>query len=109
VENSWVSGQQPAVHGKEANPEEGHVRLTVQPLFGRTEEVPLEAGGAGHGGADARMTEVLYGAPGQADPLGRRATHRDGVLSLLTGFAANRSSETGEPVRVVELLDVGWR
>ncbi|MFD0205272.1 MULTISPECIES: Gfo/Idh/MocA family protein [Saccharothrix] len=109
VENSWVSGQQPAVHGKEANPEEGHVRLTVQPLFERAVEIPLAAGGAGHGGADARMTEVLYGEPGQPDPLGRRATHRDGALSLVTGFAANRSFETGEPVRVAELPGVGWR
>jgi hypothetical protein len=55
------------------------------------------------------MTAVLYGPPGEPDPLGRRATHRDGALSLVTGFAANRSLETGEPVRVAELLDAGWR
>lgn len=106
VENTWVSGQQPAVHGKEANPEEGGVRLTVQPLFGRSRDIPVESGGGGHGGADERMTEVLYGPPGQPDPLARRATHRDGALSLLTGFAANQSFETGRPVHVTNLLDL---
>ncbi|ONI89452.1 dehydrogenase [Saccharothrix sp. ALI-22-I] len=106
VENTWVSGQQPAVHGKQANPEESRVRLTVQPLFEQAHEIPLELATGGHGGADQRMTEVLYGTPGQPDPLGRHATHRDGALSLLTGFAANRSFETGDPVRVLELLDL---
>ncbi|MFD1150375.1 Gfo/Idh/MocA family protein [Saccharothrix hoggarensis] len=106
VENTWVSGQQPAVHGKAPNPEASSTRLTVQPLFGRAEEIPLPPGGAGHGGADARMTGVLYGPPPPPDPLGRQATHRDGALSLLTGFAANRSLESATPVRVVDLLDL---
>jgi Oxidoreductase family, C-terminal alpha/beta domain len=106
VENSWVSGQHLSVHGREANPEEGSARLTVRPLFERAREVPLDFDRDGHGGADRRMTEALYGPPGQPDPLGRHATHRDGALSLLTGFAANRSFETGGPVRVVDVLDL---
>ncbi|SEQ46487.1 Oxidoreductase family, NAD-binding Rossmann fold [Lentzea xinjiangensis] len=106
VENSWVSGQHPAVHGVSANPEQGWATLSVQRLFERREEIPLEHGGDGHGGADQRMVDALYGPAGQQDPLGRRATHRDGVLSLLTGFAANRSFETGGPVRVADLIDL---
>ena len=47
----------------------------------------------GHGGADARMTGVLFG--GAADPLDRAATARDGALVLLTGLAANESIATG--------------
>ncbi|WP_053737204.1 Gfo/Idh/MocA family protein [Nocardia sp. NRRL S-836] len=103
VENSWVSGQQPAVHGAVANPEQGWATLSVQRLFERREEIPLTYDRDGHGGADRRMAAALYGPAGQEDPLGRRATHHDGVLSLLTGFAANRSFETGLPVRVADL------
>ncbi|MFD9704046.1 Gfo/Idh/MocA family protein [Lentzea sp. NPDC059081] len=104
VESSWVSGQHPAVHGASASPEQGWAKLSVQRLFGEREDVPLRFDREGHGGADRRMVDALYGPAGQEDPLGRRATHHDGVLSLLTGFAANRSIETGEAVRVAGLM-----
>lgn len=58
----------------------------------------------GHGGGDKRMLAVLLGAA--VDPLDRSATARDGALALLTGLAANRSMDTGGPVRVSELLDL---
>ncbi|MFD4643324.1 Gfo/Idh/MocA family protein [Lentzea sp. NPDC058436] len=106
VENSWVSGQDPSVHGADANPEQGWAKLSVQRLFEEREDVPLEYERAGHGGADRRMVDALYGPPGQEDPLGRKATHHDGALSLLTGFAANLSFETGGPVRVADVLDL---
>lgn len=95
VETSWVSGQHAAG-------EPGWVRLTAQPLFGRASELPTEHGG-GHHLADQRMTAQLYGPP-VPDPLGRRADHADGIRSLLTGFAANRSLATGQPVAVADLL-----
>jgi hypothetical protein len=57
-----------------------------------------------HGGADARMLQDIF-MPGE-DHLGRRADHRDGALSLLTGFAANQSVATGEPVKVADLPDL---
>lgn len=50
------------------------------------------------------MTQVLFG--GATDPLHRAATARDGALALLTGLAANRSFETGAPVRVADLLSL---
>lgn len=56
----------------------------------------------GHGGADARMTAILFG--GQTDPLDRSATELDGALALLTGLAANGALATGRPVRVYDLL-----
>jgi predicted dehydrogenase len=106
VENSWVSSQNPAVHGVNANPEQGWAKLSVHRLFEEREDIPLEYDRDGHGGADQRMVDALYGPPGQEDPLGRKATHYDGTLSLLTGFAANRSFETGEPVHVVDVIDL---
>jgi predicted dehydrogenase len=99
VENDHVSpARGPAVHGAEANPEHGWAKLTVHPLWRPPFTVPLEHTRAGHGGADERMLRDLF-EPG-ADPLGRKADHRDGALSLLTGFAANQSFLTGAPVPV---------
>jgi len=91
-------------------------RVTGSPLHGsslRVRElwkapVDVEVPGyarEGHGGADARMTAMLFGGPDQpADPLGRSASERDGALSLLTGLAANASLDNGRPVPVADLL-----
>jgi hypothetical protein len=62
----------------------------------------LEHSRTGHGGADQRMLQDIFQP--STDPLRRRADHRDGALSLLTGFAANKSFTTGQPVRVGDLL-----
>jgi len=75
----------------------------VRPVWQPPRQIPVERRSRhGHGGADARMTGVLFG--GQPDPLERAATADDGALALLTGLAANRSFETGQPVRVADLL-----
>jgi predicted dehydrogenase len=96
-----------ALHGGEAAAEEGFARLTVHPYWRPPREVPVPGyQRAGHGGADARMTAALFGATSGPDPLGRRATARDGALALLTGLAANRSFEIGRPVRAAEMLDL---
>jgi predicted dehydrogenase len=94
-----------ALHGAEAAAEEGSARVTVHPYWQPPREVPV-AGytRAGHGGADVRMTGVLFG--GVTDPMGRGATARDGALALLTGLAANESFATGRPVRVADLLNL---
>ncbi|MEO6083300.1 MAG: Gfo/Idh/MocA family oxidoreductase [Umezawaea sp.] len=106
VENDSVtrphSGESPPQHGVEATPEQGWAHLWLRPLWQRPREIPLAYGQDGHGGADERMFATLYG--GRPDPMGRSATHRDGARSLLTGFAANRSFETGLPVRTSDLL-----
>jgi hypothetical protein len=96
-----------SLHGAEAAAEHGWVRLRVCPYWQppRDIEVPGTTR-EGHGGADARMTEVLFGGGQTADPLGRSATERDGALSLLTGLAANESLATGAPVLVADLLDM---
>jgi predicted dehydrogenase len=111
VENSFVEAAGAnrvagrALHGAEAPPA-GWSRLTLRRHWEKPVELDLpDAGGAGHGGGDERMLADIFGGdqPG-ADPLGRAATHRDGALSLLTGLAANRSFETGLPVRADEIL-----
>ncbi len=96
----------PAADGTLSGGGAGWRRLTVRPFWAPPREVPLPSyRRSGHGGADARMTAVLFGA--QPDPLARSATARDGALALLTGLAANRSMETGAGVRVADLLEMG--
>ncbi|HYN95735.1 MAG TPA: Gfo/Idh/MocA family oxidoreductase [Pilimelia sp.] len=115
VENNFVSPHAAgevkgaSLHGDQAAAEEGSATLTVRPFWALPREVPV-AGHTrmGHGGADALMTAQLFGsAAGQpTDALGRGATAHDGALALLTGLAANRSFETGQPVRVEELIQL---
>ncbi|WP_433382914.1 Gfo/Idh/MocA family protein [Actinoplanes sp. CA-142083] len=94
-----------AVHGTKAAPERGGVTLTIRPYWAPPYAVELQPHNReGHGGADTRMTAVLLG--GQTDPMHRSATARDGALALLTGLAANRSLQTGERVRVSDLIDL---
>jgi predicted dehydrogenase len=96
----------PAHHGELSGGGRGWATLTVRPYWAPPRAVELPPyDRAGHGGADDRMTAVLFGA--ETDPMARSATARDGALALLTGLAANRSMETGAPVRVGELLDLG--
>jgi predicted dehydrogenase len=103
VENDHVSpADGPAIHGTTANPEAGWAKLTVHPFWRPPVVVPLEHSRTGHGGADQRMLQDIFQP--STDPLRRRADHRDGALSLLTGFAANKSFTTGQPVRVGDLL-----
>ena len=101
-----VKGAQ--LHGGAAAAESGGYTLTVRPFW----EPPYQIDVPGytreeHGGADARMTQVLFGdEAGQQRPdaLGRAATERDGAASLLVGLAGNESMRTGAPVRVSDLL-----
>ncbi|NUR27962.1 MAG: Gfo/Idh/MocA family oxidoreductase [Catenulispora sp.] len=91
-----------ALHGAEAAVEQGGVSLRLRPYWRKPVDIPLSGvKREGHGGADAAMTAVLFG--GATDPLHRSATAVDGALALATGLAANRSLETGAPVRTDDL------
>jgi predicted dehydrogenase len=116
VENSFVdpgsagkvTGE--AVHGRpgtevSAEPDSG-ARLTLRKHWEKPEDLDLPDTSGGHGGGDERMLAEIFGGQAVDDPLGRASTHRDGALSLLTGLAANRSFETGLPVRADEILEL---
>jgi predicted dehydrogenase len=77
--------------------------IRVFPHFEPAYEVPLEESEGGHGGGDQRLVDDLFGPPAE-DPLGRRADHRAGAWSILTGIAANRSIASREPVCVRDLV-----
>ena len=113
VESPYVSGGQDDhnfsknVKGAAETAVEEPVTLTLQKLWGRPEQIPLDqANAGGHGGADTIMLQDLFSGQPIEDPLRRAAGHRDGALSILTGIAANRSLATGQPVNVADLVPV---
>ncbi|MEW9533791.1 Gfo/Idh/MocA family protein [Microbispora sp. NPDC049125] len=74
-------------------------RLTLHRHWREPEDVPIGAGGGGHGGGDALLLNDLFRGPGD-DPLARQAGHLDGVRSVLVGVAADSSARDGVPVRL---------
>ncbi|MDR7276265.1 Gfo/Idh/MocA family protein [Catenuloplanes atrovinosus] len=80
-------------------------RLTVQEQWGKREEVPIIRGEGGHGGGDRLLLDDVFRGP-SGDPLARQAGYRDGIRSVLTGVAANRSAASGAPIT---LTDEGTR
>lgn len=114
VENDHVAraaagGLKGGGHGVAAAPESGGYTLAVRPFWQPPYYVDVPGyTRAGHGGADRRMAEVLFGPDGGRTPdqLGRAATERDGAASLLVGLAGNASLAAGCPVRVADLFDL---
>lgn len=81
-------------------------RLTVFPHWEKPYTVePPEAVG-GHGGGDILLLRDIFDPGKGDDPLGCASSHIDGIRSILTGIAANRSFETGLPVLVDDLLQI---
>ena len=78
-------------------------RLVVQRHWEEAREVPVPRGQGAHGGGDAMLLHDVFRGPGE-DPLGRPAGWRDGLLAAGVGIAANRSLETGLPVRLADAV-----
>ncbi|BEL03176.1 Gfo/Idh/MocA family oxidoreductase [Actinoplanes sichuanensis] len=81
----------------------GFERLTVQEHWQKAEEVPIVNGAGGHGGGDRLLLDDVFRGPAD-DPLARQAGYRDGIRSVLTGVAADRSARTGLPVKLSDLI-----
>jgi len=64
----------------------------------------LKADEGEHGGADQRLHDTIF-LPGKTDdPLFTRADSRAGIMSSLIGFAARRSIETGQRIKISDLM-----
>ncbi|MFF2425055.1 Gfo/Idh/MocA family protein [Streptomyces mirabilis] len=97
----------PVMHGAAVGYGAGRTELLLRRFWEPPQEVKVPTGEGGHGGGDVRMLADLFGERTDgADPLGRAADAVDGARSLVTGLAANRSFESGLPVRAQALLDV---
>ena len=78
--------------------------VTVFDKAGNPTNHAVARSGGGHGGADERLWERLFGDQALPDPLGHHAGSHDGAMSILIGVAANRSVTTGQQVRILDLL-----
>lgn len=106
---NWLKGQSGAEKSEAADVAASkgafkRTQLRVTPMFGQGYDVPIPVGEGGHGGADPVLLEQLFASTPPADPFNRAASHIDGAASILTGIAANRAIETGQPVQVDDLF-----
>lgn len=82
--------------------------ILLRPMFGKPTEVEIPVSAGGHGGGDPQLLNDIFGTP-KPDAFHRAASHIDGALSILTGIAANRSINTGQTVRVNDLVNIQQR
>ena len=79
------------------------VSTRIIPLRGVARDVAPWTGTGGHGGGDDAMLDEIFGnAP--ADKYKRVSDERAGAYSALVGIAANRCFETGQSVRIADLV-----
>jgi len=79
------------------------VSIRVIPLRGQPRDITPWTGAGAHGGGDDVMLNEIFGtAP--ADKYRRASDERAGAWSALVGIAANRCFETGQAVRIADLV-----
>lgn len=100
VEQVYVSGTE-TVQGGIAP---GGTTTKVFPLRGAARNVEPWTGTGGHGGGDKVMLDEIFLPETPADKYQRASDERGGAASILIGIAANRCFETGQPVKVADLL-----
>jgi predicted dehydrogenase len=76
----------------------------IYPHFAPAYEVDVWKGTGGHGGGDNLLLDDLFLPERREDRYLHAADHRAGAYSILTGIAANRSMQTGQPVKVSDLV-----
>jgi predicted dehydrogenase len=95
--DAWIQESNPPV-------ERDYDEIMITKNFGKPEFIKfpqLE----GHGGGDKLLKNRLF-IPGTPDPLRQSAGTRDGALSILTGVAARKSCQTGQPVKIESLTTI---
>ncbi|MFC2123498.1 Gfo/Idh/MocA family protein [Bacteroidota bacterium] len=84
-------------------------RLTEN--FKKTRTWTVQRGEGGHGGSDEKLKDLIF-IHGKPDPQGQLANSRAGVMSSLIGIAARKSIETGQSIKIDDLvkfpLTWGW-
>jgi len=100
-ENTYISGDG-SVPGELAR---GNVSITRIGAFASPQEIEVHTGAGGHGGGDRLLLDDVFSPDPPADPLARKAGEIDGATSILTGIAACRSIDSGQAVRIDDLVD----
>ena len=99
VEEAYVAGATMTQGGIE---EEG-VSTRLIPLRGTPQVLEPWTGTGGHGGGDDVMLDEIFGAA-EPDPYKRASDERSGAYSILVGAAANQCFETGQAVRIADMV-----
>jgi len=99
VEQAYVAGATMTQGGIE---QEG-VRTRLIPLRGAPQDIEPWAGAGGHGGGDDVMLNEIFGTAAP-DKYRRVSDERGGAYSILVGAAANRCFETGQAVKIADLV-----
>ena len=84
--------------------EKGRVSVTLIPEFSQPQELEPRTGSGGHGGGDPVLLADVFDPNAPADPLRRKADQRDGAYSILIGVAAYHSIDSGNAVKIPDLL-----
>ncbi|HEX2099273.1 MAG TPA: Gfo/Idh/MocA family oxidoreductase [Candidatus Synoicihabitans sp.] len=100
VEQTYVSGADMVQGGTARN----GVTTRVFPLRGAPTLVEPWKGEGGHGGGDKVMLDALFLPTPPEDKYLRTSDERGGAYSILVGVAANKCFETGQPVKVADLV-----
>ena len=85
---------------------EGYREWILKPLGEEPQSIVVPPADGGHWGGDALMKDKLFKYPEAPDPLQQTAGTRDGVMSMIIGTAARKSSESGKPVRIEDLISI---
>ncbi|MBP8303529.1 MAG: Gfo/Idh/MocA family oxidoreductase [Phycisphaerae bacterium] len=100
VEQIYVSG----TGGVQGGIAAGGVTTRVIPLRGAARVIEPWTGTGGHGGGDKVMLDDIFLPAPPADKYLRASDERGGACSILIGAAANRCFQTGQPVRIADLV-----
>ena len=74
--------------------------------FGKSRTWNIGRGSGEHGGADMKLKRLIFD-PNEEDSLKKLAGSRAGVMSSMVGIAARISIETGERVKIADLIETG--
>ena len=101
VEQIYVSGTD-TVQGGIAS---GGITTRIVPLRGPARDIEPWTAAGGHGGGDQVMLHEIFRPDAPADKYLRASDQFGGACSILVGIAANRCFETGQPVKIADLVN----
>jgi predicted dehydrogenase len=96
-----ITGSSDVELGEEQSGHSTHLR--VIPHFQKGYDVEIVSLKGGHGGGDPLIQQQIFAANPPEEIYGRNAGHEQGAASMLIGAAANRSMNTGLPIKIEDL------
>jgi predicted dehydrogenase len=78
--------------------------IKVYPHFAPAYQVDVWKGQGGHGGGDDPLLTDVFDPNPPTDKYLHAADQRSGAYSILTGIAANTSMQSGQPIRIADLV-----